>query len=140
MILPAAIGASHFCFCAAVPPLMSALVRISGRVIRLPAAASEQRDSSSVVMIIGRLPMPPPPNSSGTDMPKKPSSLIFVDERIGNEIVGAVNVLGDRRHLGLGELAHRVAGHHGNLVLEPGVVGAALLHDVAADRLGRAHR
>ena len=77
MISPAAIGGSHFCFCSSVPPLSSALVRISGRVIRLPAAASEQRDSSSVVMIMARLPMPPPPYSSGTAIPKKPSSAIF---------------------------------------------------------------
>ena len=67
---PAATGGSQRSFCAAVPPFSSALVRISGRVIRLPAAASDAVDSSSVMMIIGRLPIPWPPYSSGTDMPK----------------------------------------------------------------------
>jgi hypothetical protein len=67
---PAATGGSHFFFCASVPPFKSALVRISGRVIRLPAAASDAADSSSVMTIMARLPMPWPPYSSGTDMPK----------------------------------------------------------------------
>ena len=67
---PAAIGGSHFRFCASVPPFKSALVRISGRVIRLPAEASDATDSSSVMTIITRFPMPWPPYSSGTDMPK----------------------------------------------------------------------
>ena len=70
MSSPAATGGSHFRFCASVPPFSSALVRISGRVIRLPAAASEAAESSSVMTIITRLPMPWPPYSSGTDMPK----------------------------------------------------------------------
>ena len=78
MISPAAIRGSQLCFCSSVPPLMSALVRISGRVIRLPAPASEAADSSSVVTIMARLPIPPPPYSSGTAMPKKPSEAIFV--------------------------------------------------------------
>ena len=67
---PEAMRGSHAFFCSGVPPCNSALVRISGRVIKLPAAASEAAESTSVVMIITRLPMPPPPNSSGTDMPK----------------------------------------------------------------------
>ena len=70
MSSPAATGGSHLRFCPSVPPLSSALVRISGRVMRLPAAASEAAESSSVMTIITRLPMPCPPYSSGTDMPK----------------------------------------------------------------------
>jgi hypothetical protein len=67
---PAATGGSHFFFCASVPPLRSAFVRISGRVMRLPAAASDAAESSSVMTIITRFPIPCPPYSSGTDMPK----------------------------------------------------------------------
>ena len=67
---PLAIGGSHFFFWSSVPPRSRALVRISGRVIRLPATPSEAAESSSVVIIMARLPMPPPPYSSGTDMPK----------------------------------------------------------------------
>jgi hypothetical protein len=67
---PAAIDGSHCFFCASVPPLRSALVRISGRVMRLPAPASDAADSSSVMTTITRLPIPCPPYSSGTDMPK----------------------------------------------------------------------
>ena len=70
MSSPAAIAGSHFRFWASVPPLSSALVRISGRVMRLPADASEATESSSVMTIITRFPMPWPPYSSGTDMPK----------------------------------------------------------------------
>ena len=70
MISPAAMGGSHRPFCASVPPFRSALVRISGRVMRLPAAASDATESSSVVTIITRFPIPCPPYSSGTDMPK----------------------------------------------------------------------
>ena len=61
IVSPAAIFGSHACFCASVPPASSALVRISGRVIRLPAAASEAFESSSVVRIMATLPMPWPP-------------------------------------------------------------------------------
>jgi len=46
------------------------LDRISGRVISDPAAASEARDSSSVVITIGTLPISTPPYSSGIDSPK----------------------------------------------------------------------
>ncbi len=62
---------------------MSALVRISGRVIKLPAAASDTAESSSVVTIITRFPMPPPPYASGTAMPKYPSSPIFAISESG---------------------------------------------------------
>src|SRR5437667_902653 len=44
---PDAIGGSHFRFWASVPPLSSALVRISGRVNRLPAEASEEPERSA---------------------------------------------------------------------------------------------
>ena len=54
---PAAIFGNQCFFCSSVPPAISALVRISGRVISEPAAASEQRESSSVVRIIARLPI-----------------------------------------------------------------------------------
>ena len=57
MISPAAIRGSQCRFCSSVPPWSSALVRISGRVISEPAAASDARDSSSVVRIIARLPI-----------------------------------------------------------------------------------
>ncbi len=73
---PAATGGSQRCFCASVPPFKSAFVRISGRVSRLPAAASDADDSSSVIRIITRLPIPWPPYSSGIDIPKYPSSRI----------------------------------------------------------------
>ncbi len=43
---------SHSCFCASVPPLTSALVRISGRVMSEPPAPSEPRESSSVATTI----------------------------------------------------------------------------------------
>ena len=39
---------SHCCFCSSVPPLTSARVRISGRVMSEPPTPSEPRDSSSV--------------------------------------------------------------------------------------------
>jgi hypothetical protein len=58
------------CFCASVPPASKAFARISGRVISEPAAASETRDSSSVVTIIARLPSSWPPKCAGIDRPK----------------------------------------------------------------------
>ena len=61
MISPDASRGSHVCFCASVPPASSAFARISGRVISEPAAASDARDSSSVVRIIARLPSSWPP-------------------------------------------------------------------------------
>ncbi len=70
MISPAAMRGSQSRFCSSVPPWSSALVRISGRVISEPAAASEARESSSVVRIIARLPISTPPYSSGTERPK----------------------------------------------------------------------
>ena len=39
---------SQCCFCSSVPPLSSARVRISGRVMSDPPAPSDPRDSSSV--------------------------------------------------------------------------------------------
>ncbi len=39
---------SQCCFCSSVPPLTSARVRISGRVMSEPPTPSEPRDSSSV--------------------------------------------------------------------------------------------
>src|SRR5262245_20976444 len=44
MSSPPAMRGSHAFFCASVPPAMSALARISGRVISEPAAASDARD------------------------------------------------------------------------------------------------
>jgi hypothetical protein len=41
MSSPEATDGSHLRFCASVPPFKSAFVRISGRVMRLPAAASD---------------------------------------------------------------------------------------------------
>jgi hypothetical protein len=67
---PEAIFGSHSRFCASVPPWSSALARISGRVISDPAAASEARESSSVVRIMARLPSSWPPYSSGIERPK----------------------------------------------------------------------
>ena len=61
MISPAAIRGSQCFFCASLPPWSSALVRISGRVISEPAAASDARESSSVVRIMARLPSSEPP-------------------------------------------------------------------------------
>ena len=87
MISPVAMRGSQSRFCSSVPPARSALVRISGRVIRLPAAASDAAESSSVVTIIATLPMPWPPYSSGTARPKKPSSAILRDDRLGHQVV-----------------------------------------------------
>ena len=70
IISPDASLGSHVCFCASVPPASSAFARISGRVISEPAAASDARDSSSVVRIIARLPSSWPPYCSGIDSPK----------------------------------------------------------------------
>ena len=67
---PAAIFGSQWRFCASVPPARSALARISGRVISEPAAASDARESSSVVITMGTLPISTPPYCSGTDSPK----------------------------------------------------------------------
>ncbi len=72
----ASFGSQNF-FCSSVPPPISALVRISGRVISEPAAASDARESSSVVRIMARLPISTPPYSSGIERPKKPSSAMF---------------------------------------------------------------
>ncbi|MEZ4365704.1 MAG: hypothetical protein R2939_05385 [Kofleriaceae bacterium] len=70
MVSPLASRGSQRCFCASVPPASSALARISGRVMSEPAAASEQRDSSSVVRIMARLPSAWPPYASGMARPK----------------------------------------------------------------------
>ena len=63
---------SHCARCSSVPPASSAFVRISGRVESEPAAASDAIESSSVMMIIGRSPIPVPPYCSGIEEPKKP--------------------------------------------------------------------
>ena len=76
---PAARPGSQRCFCASVPPSSSACAMISGRVIRLPAAPREPRDSSSVTTTMPRRSSLPwgcnPPYRSGTHNPKQPSSL-----------------------------------------------------------------
>ncbi len=77
MISPEASFGSQCCFCSSVPPPRSAFARISGRVISEPAAASDARESSSVVRIIARLPISTPPYCSGIERPKNPSSAIF---------------------------------------------------------------
>jgi alkylation response protein AidB-like acyl-CoA dehydrogenase len=46
---------SHFFCCVSVPPANKARAAISGRVIKLPAAPNEPRDSSSVTTIMPRL-------------------------------------------------------------------------------------
>jgi hypothetical protein len=55
------------------------------------------------------------------------------DQLVGHQVVLAVDVLGQRRHLALGELPHRVAGHHRHLVADRRVVDPARPDDVAAD-------
>jgi hypothetical protein len=47
---PDAMAGSHRRFWSSVPPRSKARTRISGRVIKLPPAASEARDSSSAVI------------------------------------------------------------------------------------------
>ena len=69
---PAAIFGSHDCFCSSVPPASNAFARISGRVAKEPAAARDAAESSSVIIIIGKSPMPVPPYSSGIEEPKNP--------------------------------------------------------------------
>ena len=69
---PLAMRGSHSRRCSSVPPASSALERISGRVASEPAAASEAAESSSVITIIERSPMPVPPYSRGIEEPKKP--------------------------------------------------------------------
>ena len=49
---PDAIAGSQARFCGSVPADSSAPTRISGRVIRLPPAASDARESSSVTTSI----------------------------------------------------------------------------------------
>jgi hypothetical protein len=49
---PVAMRGSHRCFCASVPPAISARVRISGRVTSEPPMPSEPRESSSVATTI----------------------------------------------------------------------------------------
>ena len=69
---------SQCCFCASVPPLTRARVRISGRVINDPPMPRLALLSSSVAMTIARYSLSPPsekpPYSAGTDSPKAPSS------------------------------------------------------------------
>ncbi len=67
---PEAISGSQRSFCSSVPPASSALARISGRVMSDPAAASDARDSSSVVITIATLPISTPPYFSGIESPK----------------------------------------------------------------------
>ena len=74
IVSPEAKRGSQYDFCSSVPPASNAFERISGRVASEPAAASEATESSSVMMIIGRSPIPVPPNSSGIEEPKKPCS------------------------------------------------------------------
>ena len=52
---PIATCGSHLVRCSSVPPFSSERLRISGRVIRLPAPPSEPRESSSVTTIIPML-------------------------------------------------------------------------------------
>ena len=47
-------------FCCAVPPASSARARISGRVMRLPAAVTEACDKASVTAIISVVSSRPP--------------------------------------------------------------------------------
>ena len=75
---PAASRGSQWACCSGVPPASSARLRISGRVIRLPAAASEASDSASVTTTISSVSSrsfgPLPPKRSGIARPKTPSS------------------------------------------------------------------
>ena len=75
---PRAMPGSHRCFCSSVPPSSKERAMISGRVIRLPAAPSDARESSSVTTTIPRLSSFSsglrPPYRSGTERPKQPSS------------------------------------------------------------------
>ena len=93
-------------------------MRISGRVIRLPAAASDAVDSSSVMMIIARLPMPLPPYSSGHRHAEVAELAHRVEDRLGHEIVVAVDVLGERRDLLARELPCGVARHLGHVAVD----------------------
>ena len=69
---------SQCCFWASVPPLTSARVRISGRVISDPPIPRLARLSSSVATTMPRYSLSPPslypPYSAGTDNPKAPIS------------------------------------------------------------------
>ncbi|MDT4823970.1 hypothetical protein FQZ97_572100 [compost metagenome] len=75
---PSARRGSQSCFCSSVPPASRARERISGRVIRLPAAASEASDNASVTTIMVRVSSWPstalPPYCSGIDRPNTPIS------------------------------------------------------------------
>ena len=75
---PEARRGSQRSFCSWVPPFTSARVKISGRVISDPPMPRAPHDSSSVATTMPRYsdspPVAKPPNSSGTERPKPPSS------------------------------------------------------------------
>ena len=132
MISPAAIRGSQLFFCSSLPPWSSALVRISGRVISEPAAASEARESSSVVRIMARLPSSEPPIGLGHREAEVAELGHLRDEGLRNQRVAAVDPLGLRRHLALGELAHRRA-HLLRELVERQPIATARGSDVAPD-------
>ena len=64
------------------------------------------RVSSSIAIAYETVSLPPPPYSSGIGMPISPSSASSADQVV-REAVLAVELLGDRRDLLLGEVADR---------------------------------
>ena len=107
-------------------------MRISGRVISEPAAASDARESSSVVRIMARLPELGAAVGFGHREPEVAELGHLRDERLGHQLVVAVDALGLRRDLALGELAHRRA-HLLRELVERQPIATARGGDVAAD-------
>ena len=107
MISPDAMRGSHRFFCSSVPPVRSARVRISGRVMSEPPMPSDPRDSSSVDTTMPSESCSPPdanPSySSGTERPNAAQLGQPGDEVFGNIGIGAVHVLGDRTDAIVGE-------------------------------------
>ena len=137
MISPLASLGSHSCFCRSVPPMTSARVRISGRVISEPPAPSEPRESSSVATTMARYsPSPPsenPPYSIGDGEAERTELRQPGDDVLGDVGVGSVDVLGDGADPFVGEAAERVLNH-----LEVGVeVARTLLPGQGGEGRGR---
>ena len=95
---------------------------ISGRVASEPAAASEAAESSSVMTIIGKSPIPVPPNSSRDRGTEEALCAEGLEQLVGDEQIATVDLLRDRLDLVSRELASHVAGERRHLILKVTVV------------------
>ena len=134
---PVAICGSHRCFCSSVPPCTMARVRISGRVMSEPPTPSEPHDSSSVgddhAEVVGLAAGREPAVLLGHRQAEATDLGEPGDHLLGDVGVRAVDVLGDRADLVLGEAVERLA-HQLEVVVEVRRTGA-VARELVGERL-----